>query len=151
VLFRSIGVSTCTTSVNGPLSVIGSQTSTGLITANGGLTANGIVSTSLGPIAGLLSFELKNVSYTIVSSTINREYYIVVTLNSATTTFPAPSARTDQIIHIRNATSLSQSITTPSGLLYPNVVGGTFTTWTAFAGNTSQTFYSNGTNWYGFN
>jgi hypothetical protein len=120
-------------------------------TASTATTINGRLTTSLGPIAGLLSFEIKNVSYTIVSSTINREYYIVVTLNNATTTFPAPSARTDQIIHIRNATSLNQSITTPSGLLFPNVVGNTYSTWTAFAGNTSQTFYSNGTNWYGFN
>ena len=128
--------------------------------AGSAITLNGRVNTSLGPIAGLVSFELKTgastINYTIVSTAINREYYLVVFPSggiSATITLPAPSTRTDQIIHIRSLATVNITITTPSGSIYPCVTSGNAfsPSWTAFTSNLAQTFFSNGTHWYGFN
>ena len=131
-----------------------------VITIAGGTTFNGRVNTTLGPIAGLVSFELKTgattINYTIVSTAINREYFLVVFPSagiSATITLPAPATRTDQIIHIRSLATVNITITTPSGSIYPCVSSGNVfsPSWTAFTSNLANTFYSNGTNWYGFN
>ena len=149
----NIGVSTCTTYVNGPFSVVGSQTSTGLITANGGLTANGTVTLSTGVISGNVAFEVVSNTFTIGTNAINRDYYLFCN-NKASTytiTLPSPATRSGQVIHIRNFSSQILSITTPSGSIYPTIsTGGNFATWTAFANNTAQNFLSDGTNWLGF-
>jgi hypothetical protein len=149
----NIGVSTCTTSVNGPLSVIGSQTSTGLITANGGLTSNGTVTLSTGVISGNTASEVISNTFTIGTNPINRDYYLFCNNRASTytITLPSPATRSGQVIHIRNFSSQILSITTPSGTIYPTIsTGSNFTTWTAFANNTAQNFLSDGTNWLGF-
>jgi hypothetical protein len=70
---------------------------------------------------------------------------------TGTITITLPAVELNQIIHIRSIASVNITLTAPSGLIFPNIsTGGSFASWTAFPTNTSQTFYCNGTNWYGF-
>ena len=114
----------------------------------GTTTVNNTLSAGVGTLSGATAYETKAVSYTI-PSTINRDYYLVVTLAAVTITLPA--VKLNQIIHIRNASGGSITLTAPTGSIFPTVsTGGSFNSWTAFAVNTAQHLYCNGTNWYGF-
>ena len=116
--------------------------------STGTTTVNNTLSAGVGTLSGATAYETKAVSYTI-PSTINRDYYLVVTLAAVTITLPA--VKLNQIIHIRNASGGSITLTAPTGSIFPTVSsGGSFNTWTAFAVNTAQHLYCNGTNWYGF-
>ena len=142
---------------------------TGALTANGGITVTGtpssineaggsltiggasttlIINSSTGQLWGATAFNLISTNFTI-PSTINRDYYLAVTLSPITITLP--EVKINQIINIRNVSSGSLTIVAPTGAIYPNVsTGGAFTIWSAFTGNQAQHFYCDGTNWYGF-
>ena len=116
--------------------------------STGTTTINNALSTGVGTLSGSTAYETKAASYTI-PSTINRDYYLVVTLAAVTITLPA--VKLNQILHIRNASGGSITLTAPSGSIFPTVSGGgSFNSWTAFAVNTAQNLYCDGTNWYGF-
>jgi len=116
--------------------------------STGTTTINNALSTGVGTLSGSTAYETKAASYTI-PSTINRDYYLVVTLAAVTVTLPA--VKLNQIIHIRNASGGSITLTAPTGSIFPTVSGGgSFNSWTAFAVNTAQHLYCDGTNWYGF-
>ena len=116
--------------------------------STGTTTINNTLSAGVGTLSGATAYETKAASYTI-PSTINRDYYLVVTLAAVTITLPA--VKLNQIIHIRNASGGSITLTAPTGSIFPTVSGGgSFNSWTAFAVNTAQHLYCNGTNWYGF-
>jgi len=122
-------------------------------TSGGSLTIGGasttlIINSSTGQLWGATAFNLISANFTI-PSTINRDYYLAVTLSPITITLPA--VKINQIINIRNVSSGSLTIVAPTGSIYPNVsTGGAFTVWSAFTGNQAQHFYCDGTNWYGF-
>jgi len=116
--------------------------------SSGTTTINNTLSAGVGTLSGATAYETKAATYTI-PSTINRDYYLVVTLAAVTITLPA--VKLNQILHIRNASGGSITLTAPSGSIFPTVSGGgSFNSWTAFAVNTAQNLYCDGTNWYGF-
>jgi len=120
---------------------------------NGTLNCLGIISGTIGTLSGRISYETTAVAYTIPSTTINQNYYLFCT---GTTTYQIilPSVfTTNQIVHIRQGNSVAITLRTNElgTKIYPNGVSGfSTTTWGAFAANTTQNLYSNGTNWIGF-
>jgi len=120
---------------------------------NGTLNCLGIISGTIGTLSGRISYETTAVAYTIPSTTINQNYYLFCT---GTTTYQIilPSVfTTNQIVHIRQGNSVAITLRTNElgTKIYPNGVSGfSTTTWGAFASNTTQNLYSNGTNWIGF-
>jgi hypothetical protein len=122
-------------------------------TVTGTLNCLGILSGTIGTLSGRISYETTAIAYTIPSTTINQNYYLFCT---GTTTYQIilPSVfTTNQIVHIRNGNSVALTLRTNElgTKIYPNGVSGfSTTTWGAFASNTTQNLYSNGTNWIGF-
>ena len=136
----------------GSSDIVGATVTVG--TASTATTINGTINISTGTLCGLTAFNLITTSTHTIPTTINREYFIVIApvSGTVTVTLPSPATKNDQIIRIRSFATVNITITTPSGSIFPCVSSGnSFTTWTAFASNTAQTFYCNGTNWYGFN
>ena len=123
-------------------------------TITGFLTTTGVINAGVGVLSGNTSFSIVTASFTI-PSTINRDYYIFCNTNAATYTITLPTRLINQIIHLRNFSGRTLSITapttTPSTSIYPAGFTTNFnTTWTGFLNNTIQTFYCDGTNWLGF-
>jgi hypothetical protein len=122
-------------------------------TIYGTLNCIGILSATIGTLSGKTSYETTAVAYTIPSTTINQNYYLFCT---GTTTYQVilPSVfSTNQVVHIRNGSSVALTIRTNElgTKIYPTGVATIFTTtYGSFAANTSQRLYSNGTNWIGF-
>jgi len=122
-------------------------------TIYGTLNCIGILSATIGTLSGRTSYETTAVAYTIPTTTINQHYYLFCT---GTTTYQVtlPSVfTTNQVVHIRNGNSVALTLRTNElgTKIYPNGVSGfSTTTWGAFASNTTQNLYSNGTNWIGF-
>jgi len=147
------GITCAGLSSNSGITVTGTPSS--INAAGGSLTIGGATTTltinsSTGQLWGATAFNLITASFTIPSS-INRDYYLVAFPPTGTITITLPAVELNQIIHIRSIASVNITLTAPSGLIFPNVsTGGSFASWTAFPINTSQTFYCNGTNWYGF-
>jgi hypothetical protein len=115
---------------------------------------NGILSSGVGVLSGNTAFSIVSASFTIPSS-INRDYYIFCNTAAANYTITMPTRLVNQIIHFRNFSGRTLTITcpttTPATALYPTGFTTPFSTsWTGFLTNTVQTLYCDGTNWLGF-
>ncbi len=122
-------------------------------TASGSLNCLGELSGTIGTLSGKIAYETTAVAYTIPSTTINQIYYLFCT---GTTTYQVilPSVfTTNQIVNIRNGTSVTLTLKTNElgTKIYPTGIATVFTTtYGSFNANTAQRLYSNGTNWIGF-
>ena len=157
----NIGTGTRTTSGSGGGINIGTGSSTANVITIGSATTstvlNGIiVSNGLILIGGLAhvsitaNYTVPSIASPYSSSMPNKDFYIF-NQSSATITITLPlTPVSGQIIHIRNASNSSITISGNGKNLYPNVsTGNIFTTWSVFATNTSQNFEYNGTGWIG--
>ena len=115
-----------------------------------------IVSNNLILIGGLAhvsitaNYTVPSITAPYTSSMPNKDFYIFnQSVGTITITLPATPVAA-QVIHIRNASNSSITIAGNGKSIYPNVsTGNIFTSWTAFATNTSQNFEYNGTAWIG--
>jgi hypothetical protein len=135
----------------GDVSIGGTQSAGGTITLG---SANTVINSSVGVLSGNTAFSIVSASFTIPSS-INRDYYIFCNANAANYTITMPARLVNQVIHFRNFSGRTLTITcpttSPTTALYPAGFTTPFaTSWTGFLTNTVQTFYCDGTNWLGF-
>ena len=86
------------------------------------MTITGTINAGVGVLSGNTSFSIVSASFTIPSA-INRDYYIFCNANAATYTITLPTRLVNQIIHLRNFSGRTLSITapttTPSTSIYP--------------------------------
>ena len=89
-----------------------------------------------------------NANYTIPSN-INREFFMVIQGGTRTITLPALTIH--QIINIKVLSASTMNITAPvvGTLIYPKT-GGNATTTYVMPADSTQTFYCDGTHWYGY-
>lgn len=123
------------------------------LTANAS-TLNGVVNSSVGVLSGNTSFSIVSDSFTIPSS-INRDYYIFCNTKASTYTITLPARLVNQIIHFRNFSGRTLTITapttSPATTIYPSGTTASFaTTWSVFLNTNVQNFFCDGTNWLGF-
>ena len=115
-----------------------------------------IISNNLILIGGLAhvsitaNYTVPSITTPYTSSMPNKDFYIF-NQSSGTITITLPATPVSaQVIHIRNASSSSITIAGNGKNIYPNIsTGNIFTSWSAFATNTSQNFEYNGTAWIG--
>ena len=123
-------------------------------TVAGNLTTTGVINAGVGVLSGNTSFSIVTASFTIPSS-INRDYYIFCNTNASTYTITLPARLVNQIIHFRNFSgrtlTITAPITSPATTIYPSGTTASFaTTWSVFLNTNVQNFYCDGTNWLGF-
>jgi len=162
-LCNSFKISTNTivsTNINDIINVFNNIT-TGTINFCNGLTTGllqiggGKINFGNQQISGYTEYNTTSVNFTI-PSTINKEYFIVITGGSPiTVTLPSSTAVIGQIINIRNrSNTITHNITTfPSTTIgiYPTQAGSARfqPAWT-MPGSSAQRFYFDGSNWVGF-
>ena len=121
-------------------------------TASGQFTSTGILSGTIGILSGGIVYQTTNTGFGIPTG-INQNYYLYCTGTTTYIVFLPSVLIENQMVHIRNGCSVALTLKTTEGStkMYPNGIATVFTfTWTTFAANTTQHFYSNGTNWIGF-
>ena len=121
-------------------------------TVSGTLDCLGILTGTNGTLSGGIAYQTTNTGFGIPTG-INQNYYLYCTGTTTYTVFLPSVLIENQMVHIRNGCSVALTLKTTEGStkMYPNGIATVFTfTWTTFAANTTQHFYSNGTNWIGF-
>jgi hypothetical protein len=129
---------------------LGDGLTTGLLQFGGGKVKIGNQQ-----ISGYTEYNTTSANFTI-PSTVNKEYFIVITGGSPLTiTLPSSTAVIGQIINIRNrSNTTTHNVTTfPSTTIgiYPTQAGSArFQPAWSMPGSTAQRFYFDGSNWVGF-
>jgi hypothetical protein len=129
---------------------LGDGLTTGLLQFGGGKVKIGNQQ-----ISGYTEYNTTSANFTI-PSTVNKEYFIVITGGSPiTVTLPSSTAVIGQIINIRNrSNTTTHNVTTfPSTTIgiYPTQAGSArFQPAWSMPGSTAQRFYFDGSNWVGF-
>jgi hypothetical protein len=114
---------------------------------NTGSTPSTQVATTTTLYGGLM-YATVSAAYTIPSN-INREFYLVISGTTKTITMPAVTIH--QIINIKVFSASIMNLTTPLSTtqFYPKT-GGSVTNIYPMPADSTQTFYCDGTNWYGY-
>ena len=115
---------------------------------NTGATPSTQAATTTTLYGGIMFSKVNGTNYTIPAN-INREFFILITGSTITITMPAVSLH--QTINIRVASTFSMNITAPlAGTMFYPKTGGSFTTTYSMPADSSQQFYCDGTDWWGF-
>lgn len=137
----TVGTTSTQTTINGLVKV------TSPSIANPGSTPSPQVATNTTLYGGLM-WSSVNANYTIPSN-INREFFMVI--QGVTRTITLPALTIHQIINIKVLSASSMNITAPVAgtQIYPKT-GGNFATTYSMPGDSTHTFYCDGSSWFGY-